>query len=127
MAGVTDVLMITYNSAAHVRVSLPHLLSTCGEHTRVWLWHNGDDDETLSVVQQYADDPRVHRFHHSRENVRLTAPTNWLWSEADGDFVSKVDDDCLPEHGWVERLRSAHEANPDFIAPSTTLEIGSPP
>jgi glycosyltransferase involved in cell wall biosynthesis len=116
MTGVADILMITYNSPEHVRVSLPHLLSTCDEHTRVWLWHNGNDEETLSVVREHATDPRVHRFHHSPENVRLTAPTNWLWAEADGDYVSKVDDDCMPEHGWVNRLRSMHESNPDFGA-----------
>jgi glycosyltransferase involved in cell wall biosynthesis len=114
--GVADILMITYNSPDHVRRSLPHLLETADEHTRVWLWHNGDDAETLSVVERYARDPRVHKFHHSRENVRLTAPTNWLWTTADGAYVSKVDDDCLPEHGWIERLRDMHETNPEFGA-----------
>lgn len=116
MTAVTDVLMISYNSAERVRISLPHLLSTCDENTRVWLWHNGDDEETLAAVEEHAQDPRVHRFHHSRENVRLTIPTNWLWAEADGTYVSKVDDDCLPEHGWIEKLRDAHEANPEFGA-----------
>jgi len=116
MAALTDVLMITYNSPQHVRVSLPHLLSTCDEWTRVWLWHNGDDEETLAVTSELAEDPRVHRFHHSRENVRLTAPTNWLWTESDATYVSKVDDDCLPAHGWIERLRDAHDVNPEFGA-----------
>lgn len=116
MAAVTDVLMITYNSPDYVRIALPHLLSTADEHTRVWVWQNGDHEETVATVTELAQDPRVHRFHHSRENRRLTAPTNWLWTEADGDFVSKVDDDCLPEHGWIERLRDAHAANPGFGA-----------
>lgn len=111
-----DVLMISYNDASYLRKSLPHLLDTCDEATRVWLWHNGMDEETLEVARSYAGDPRVHRFHHSRENVRLTAPTNWLWAEGDGAFVSKVDDDCLPEPGWIERLRAAHGANPEFGA-----------
>lgn len=116
MLPVVDILMITYECPEYPRRSLPHLLSTCDESTRVWLWHNGDDEETLSVVEQYRDDPRVHRFHHSRENVRLREPTNWLWREGDGDFVSKVDDDCLPEPGWIEHLRGAHAANPGFGA-----------
>lgn len=116
MTAVTDLLMITYNSAERVRISLPHLLSTCDENTRVWLWHNGDDEETLATVEEHAQDARVHRFHHSRENVRLTIPTNWLWAQADGTYVSKVDDDCLPEPGWIERLRDGHEANPGFGA-----------
>lgn len=116
MLPVIDVLMITYQCPDYVRRSLPHLLSTCDEATRVWLWHNGDDEETLEVVRSHAADPRVHRVHHSRENVRLRPPTNWLWAEGDGAFVSKVDDDCLPEQGWIEKLRHAHEANPDFGA-----------
>lgn len=116
MLPIVDVLMITYRSPDYVRKSLPHLLETCDEATRVWLWHNGDDEETLSVVQAHADDPRVHRFHHSRDNVRLRPPTNWLWQEGDGAFVSKVDDDCLPEHGWIQKLRHAHAENPSFGA-----------
>ena len=116
MAPHTDILMITYNSPDYARISIPHLLSTCIENTRVWLWHNGEDEETLSVVEEHATDARVHRFHHSRVNVRLTEPTNWLWGESKGDFVSKVDDDCLPEQGWVERLEAIHEANPEFGA-----------
>lgn len=116
MVPVVDVLMITYNSPQHVRISLPHLLDTCDESTRVWLWHNGDDEETLDVARKYAQDARVHRFHHSRENVRLRPPTNWLWQESDGAFVSKVDDDCLPAHGWIQQLRDAHRANPEFGA-----------
>src|SRR5690606_29463184 len=113
---VVDVLMITYNSPAHVRISLPHLLSTADEHTRVWLWHNGDDEETLAAVRAHVEDARVHRFHHSRENVRLSPPTNWLWENADGGYVSKVDDDCLPAQGWIQQLRAMHEANPQLGA-----------
>ncbi|MGC5616763.1 glycosyltransferase family A protein [Georgenia sp. Z1491] len=108
--------MITYNSPEHVRRTLPHLLDTCDESTRVWLWHNGDHEETLEVVRSFAADPRVHRFHHSRENVRLRPPTNWLWQESDGAFVSKVDDDCMPEPGWIQQLRDAHRADPQFGA-----------
>ncbi len=116
MSAVTDVLMINHDSPDYARVSIPHLLSTCDEQTRVWLWQNGSHEETVSVVREFAQDSRVHRFHHSRDNVGLTAPTNWLWTNSDGDYVSKVDDDCLPEMGWVQRLRNAHAANAGFGA-----------
>ncbi|NHC45870.1 glycosyltransferase family 2 protein [Motilibacter sp. K478] len=98
-------MMITYNSADYVSLSLPRLLDSCDEHARVWLWHNGDDEATLEAVRPFAADPRVHRFHHSRDNVRLRTPTNWLWDASDADFVSKVDDDCLVAPDWLERLR----------------------
>lgn len=109
-----DILMITYDRASYVRRSLPHLLSTCDEHMRVWVWHNGTDVETLRAVEESLDHPRLHRFHHSRENLRLGVPTNWLWTEASGDYVSKVDDDCLVTEGWAQTLLAAHEANPEL-------------
>ncbi len=108
-----DLLMITYARPDYLRQSLPHLLNTVDARTRVWLWHNGDDPEVLRVVHAHLDHPRVHRFHHSHDNVRLRPPTNWLWREADGELLGKVDDDCIIEPGWVERLRKAH-ASQDF-------------
>ncbi|MCM3660812.1 glycosyltransferase family 2 protein [Georgenia satyanarayanai] len=109
-----DVLMITYRSAGYLHLSLPRLLETLGERDRVWLWHNGDDEATLETLRPYRDDPRVHRFHHSRENVRLREPTNWLWQESDATFVSKVDDDCRVSPGWLDTFAAAHAANPDL-------------
>lgn len=110
----TDILMITHRSAPYLHLSLPRLLSTCGEGDRVWLWQNGDDEATLEALRGYRSDPRVARFHHSRENVRLRPPTSWLWSESDAHYVSKVDDDCLVSPGWLETFAAAHEANPQL-------------
>jgi hypothetical protein len=100
--------MITYRSAGYLHLSVPRLLSTLGEDDRVWLWHNGDDEATLEALAQYVSDPRVARFYHSRENVRLREPTNWLWQESDALFVSKVDDDCLVSPGWLDTFVQAH-------------------
>ena len=111
-----DVLMITYNAPDYVRLSLPRLLESCDDEVRVWLWQNGDDEETLETTRAHADDARVFRFHHSRQNVGVTAPTNWLWSEGDAAFVSKVDDDCLLPVDWIDRLRTAHAADARFGA-----------
>jgi glycosyltransferase involved in cell wall biosynthesis len=110
----TDVLMVTYNRPAYTRLSLPRLLETADGDTRVWLWHNGDDAETLEVVRAHADHPRVHEFHHSQKNVDLREPTNWLWSNARGEFFGKVDDDILVPAGWIQALRAAHDAEPRF-------------
>jgi GT2 family glycosyltransferase len=109
-----DVLMVTYNRPEYTRRSLGRLLETADERTRVWIWHNGDDRETLEVVRSFSNHPRVHRVHHSTENVKLHPPTNWLFTEAEGTYVSKVDDDCLMPDGWIETLRRAHEDEARF-------------
>lgn len=113
MSGI-DILMITYDRPEYVRLSLPHLLATCTADTRVWLWHNGSDQATLDAVEEFRHHPSVHRFHHSSDNVGLRTPTNWLWRESDRDFVSKVDDDCLPDATWLTTLSAAHRAAPEL-------------
>ncbi len=114
MQARADIVMITYRSAGYVHLSLPRLLDTLGPDDRVWLWHNGDDEATIEAVRPYRDDSRVARYHHSRENVRLREPTNWLWTNSDATYVSKVDDDCLVSPGWLDTLAAAHEDNPEF-------------
>ncbi len=102
-----DILMITYNRAEYTKLSLKRLLDTCDESMRVWVWHNGTDERTLEVVASFRDHPRLFKFHHSVENRKLREPTNWLWSESKGDFVGKVDDDCLVPYHWAHKLRQA--------------------
>jgi glycosyltransferase involved in cell wall biosynthesis len=113
MSGI-DILMITYNRPEYVRLSLPHLLATCPPEARVWVWHNGTDGPTLDAVQECLDHPRLHQFRHNPVNAGLREPTNWLWRESTGDYLSKVDDDCLPAPGWLETLRQAHDDVPEF-------------
>jgi GT2 family glycosyltransferase len=110
----TDILMITHNRPEYVRLSLPRLLSSCPPDARVWLWHNGTHQPTLDVVEELRHHPRVHRFRHSPVNAGLREPTNWLWQESAGDYLSKIDDDCLHEEGWLAKLRRAHEDVPEF-------------
>ncbi|WP_052308047.1 glycosyltransferase family A protein [Nakamurella multipartita] len=114
MGGRADIVMITYRSAMYIRLSLPRLLETLGDDDRVWLWHNGDDEATIEALRPFVSDDRVAHYHHSRENVRLREPTNWLWQNSRARFVSKVDDDCLVSPGWLDTFASAHMANPEF-------------
>lgn len=104
--------MITHKRPGYVRKSLPALLASADSKTRVWLWHNGDDEETLALVKEYWNHPAVHRVHHSVTNAGIRPPTNWAWLESNGSFVSKVDDDCVVSPDWLQKLRSAHAAEP---------------
>jgi hypothetical protein len=107
-----DILMITHKRPEYTRRALARLLGSCDERMQVWVWHNGTDRATLQVVETLSTHPRFHRLHVSPENKRLREPTNWFWSHAQGDYVSKVDDDCLLPDGWGQTLMKAHEANP---------------
>ncbi|WP_144762314.1 glycosyltransferase [Curtobacterium sp. 9128] len=107
---IVDVLMISHKRADYFRRSLESLLEAAKGDVRVWLWHNGSDPTTQQVFDQYRDDPRVFRSHHSEFNAGLRGPTNWVWAEGEGQYVSKVDDDCVEDQGWLDRLLRAHQA-----------------
>lgn len=109
-----DILMITYNRPDYTRLSLKKLLDTCSANMKVWLWHNGQDQVTLDVVESFKHHPKVFKYHHSLENVKLREPTNWFWENSTADYLSKVDDDCIVPDGWAETLLKAHEDNPNF-------------
>lgn len=111
MSRTADILMITYNRPSYTQQSLKRLLDTCDASARVWVWHNGMDTKTLEVVHSFTGHPRMYRFYHSEENVKLLEPTNWLWRESEGEYLGKVDDDCLVPSGWAETLVAAHEEN----------------
>jgi hypothetical protein len=107
-----DILMITYKRAKFTRMSLERLLASCDSEMRVWVWHNGDHAETLDVVRNFQVHPRFHKLYVSAENLKLRAPTNWFWANSDGEYLSKVDDDCLLPDGWAAKLRQAHRDEP---------------
>ncbi|MGO4784645.1 glycosyltransferase [Cryobacterium sp. W22_MBD10_FK3] len=114
MAKGIDVLMITHRRPDYVRRSLPALLASADENTRVWLWHNGDDTQTLEIVQSYYNHPAVYATHHSEVNAGIRVPTNWMWENSDGDYVSKVDDDCIVDPNWIRDLRALQESASDI-------------
>jgi glycosyltransferase involved in cell wall biosynthesis len=111
-----DVLMITYNRAAYTAKSLQALLDTDYDNMRVWLWHNGNHEETLETVKSFLSHPKIHEFHHSPENVKLNKPTNWLWRNAKGSFVGKVDDDCRVSPEWMKVYVDFHQIEPTLGA-----------
>jgi len=91
--------MVTYNRPAYTRLSLEHLLDSCDESMRVWVWHNGNDQDTLDVVASMRGHARFHEFYHCPENQRIRAPINWLFQNATGDLLSLVNDDCVVSPG----------------------------
>jgi glycosyltransferase involved in cell wall biosynthesis len=104
-----DVLYISYNRPDYVRLTLPRLLETCPQGSRVWVWHNGPDADVLAVIRDYLEHPRLYKFNYSEVNVGLRPALNWLWSNAEGTYLSKVDDDSLMEPGWIEWLTGCLE------------------
>jgi hypothetical protein len=106
-----DILFLVHDRAHYIRRTLPRLLASVPDGSRIWIWQNEDHREVSRLLDEHLDDPRVFRVHRHPTNAGVTAPTNWLWREAAGALVGKVDDDCLVPDGWVEALVAAHEGS----------------
>ncbi|MEM9202366.1 MAG: glycosyltransferase [Actinomycetota bacterium] len=110
-----DILMVVYNRAAYTRRTLPRLLEVANaEGGRVWLWRNGDDAAVGDAIAPLLDHPALHRVHHEPANAPLRDAANWLWRESDGDFVGKVDDDCVVHDGWLAGTMEDHRRGTQF-------------
>lgn len=103
-----DVLLVAHRRAEYLAQSLPRLLDSLPRGARAWVWQNENHPATSKVIAQHRSHPRFFRFHQTARNSYLVAPTNWLWSEAEGQLLGKVDDDCLVPDGWVQTLAAAH-------------------
>jgi glycosyltransferase involved in cell wall biosynthesis len=108
-SGVCDVLMIAHNRPEYTALSLPALLESGDETLRVWVWQNGENAEVSKIIDAYTNHDRLYKLYRSPKNLGLRAPTNWLWSESDANYVGKVDDDILMPQGWAHKLKCAHE------------------
>ena len=108
MTPIVDVLMISHRRAVYFRRSLESLLEAADDNVRVWLWHNGSEPATKQIFDEYRDHPRVFRSHNSESNAGLREPTNWVWGQGEGQYVSKIDDDCVEASGWLRRMLDAH-------------------
>lgn len=105
-----DVLLVVYNRPAYTAATLDSLGN--GAEFRLWVWQNGNDPEVARLVHASREKGRIHRHHHSQENVGLREPTNWFWRESTAALVGKLDDDCIMPTGWCERLAAIHADAP---------------
>ena len=103
-----DVLMLVHRRAHYLALSLPRLLDSLGPRDRLWVWQNGQDPDVRRVVETHRAHDRFHALHENADNAGLTGPTNWFWEHSSAELVGKVDDDCLVDLDWVDRLGRAH-------------------
>lgn len=92
--------------AAHAQLAAP------AGGWRLVIIDNGSDDDTAALAGAFADrlPLRVINAPRRGKNRALNSGLRLL----DGDLAVFSDDDTLPEHDWLVRLRGAADAQPAF-------------
>ena len=111
-----DVLVVTHNRPEYTLKTLDRLIESVPASTRLWLWHNGTDEATLSIAYEASERAPNAVFRHCPENAPLRVPLNWVIAEGTAPFAAKIDDDCLVPDGWLQTTTSVLTANPGLGA-----------
>ena len=97
-----SVVIVTYDSAAELRRTLPPLVGELGEGDELIVADNGSRDDTLLVVDDLAPSARVLPLG---DNLGFPAGCNAAAAEAGGELLVILNPDASPEPGWGEAIR----------------------
>jgi len=110
---VVSAVMPNYNDAGTIRDALEALLSQSFRRLEVIVVDDGSTDNSLEVIGEVArKDPRVQVLRHERNNGPIFAQLPGF-QRASGDYVcsTSANDKVLP--GFIEKLVSCLESNPE--------------
>jgi GT2 family glycosyltransferase len=101
-AGALSVVMVTYNSAAAVRATLPALVPQLRPGDELVVVDNRSSDETPAVVRRLAPDAVV---VESPGNLGFAAGANAGARAAGGELLVILNPDAVPAPGFLEAIR----------------------
>ena len=98
------VAICTRNRAALLEKTIRSVLAQPGDNTEILIVDNGSTDNTTELVTRLAaTDLRVKIVHEPQ--MGLSFARNRALREAKGDWVVFLDDDAIPEPGWLAAYR----------------------
>ncbi len=109
--------MATWNKLPSLRLALPGVLAnTSGADWSLTVVDNGSADGTGAYLDAVAaETPRL-RVVHLPDNAGKPAAINRVWAPAlatgEVDYLVSLDDDVVPDPGWLERVLLAFRKEP---------------
>ena len=96
----TSVIIVTYNSAAHIGACLDALQRQSAAH-EVIIVDNASQDNTVPLVRAH---PLTVRLLPQEENLGFAGGVNCGAAVAQGDIIALLNPDALAEADWLERI-----------------------
>jgi len=114
------VIVVTRDSAAHVRRCLECLAAQTRPAERILVYDNASGDGSAAVAEAaIAADERLRRRAEVRRldaNLGFAAANNLGIAAASTPLVALLNPDAFPEPAWLERLNAAAAAHPGAAA-----------
>src|SRR5258706_2159395 len=122
----TSVIIIDWNSAAHLSRCLACLSIQKHQTFEVIVIDNGSKDKsTIGLKKKYPGlDLRIENLHL---NIGFSAANNLGARLAHGQWLALVNADAFPEPDWLENLLHATEENSKYVSfSSRQIQANSP-
>ena len=107
-----SVVLPTYNAARYLAEAVASLLAQDFSDFELLLIDDGSTDDTISVVNQFANDPRV-RLLRNECNMGLIATLHRAYAECRAPFIARMDSDDISSPDRFSRQVSFLNAHPE--------------
>jgi GT2 family glycosyltransferase len=124
-----SVVIVTWNGLAHLRACLPALLSQdlrAGSFEVIVVDNASTDGTRPFLAQLSQQDPRLRTLLNAR-NDGFAAPNNRAFRQARGEFVATLNNDAVPEPGWLAALVEAAEGDRRIGSVASKMVFGHAP
>lgn len=108
------VIICTYNRSRLLKRLLLSLSSQTMNPDRyeILVFDDGSTDDTADTCKEMMGKMKNLGYLSKGENLKIAKAQNIAIRETQGEHLLFIDDDCIPEKDWVERLSSALEREP---------------
>lgn len=110
------ILILTYNSAAHLPRCLDCLKSQTYHSFEIILIDNASQDESLAIARKYQEQQLNLQIVEQKQNTGFAAANNLGAKIAKGKWLVLLNADAFPQPDWLEKLLQASEEHPEFAA-----------
>ena len=117
MSSTVDVCVLSYNRKAFTQTCLEELAKRTTHPHRIIVIDNGSTDGTVAYLEGIENSDLVDAVIYSESNYGV----HWGWNRALEEVVSNpyfvtLDNDIVPQPGWLGHLVSLMERHPEYGA-----------
>jgi GT2 family glycosyltransferase len=127
---LVSIVVVTWNGLPHLERCLPAVLSQelrHGQDFEVLVVDNASTDGSLPYLGALArDDARIQVIRNAR-NEGFAGPNNRAFGQARGRYVVTLNNDTLPEPGWLAALVEAAEGDAHVGSVASQMVFGHAP
>jgi glycosyltransferase involved in cell wall biosynthesis len=110
-----SVVIPTHNRKTLLRGCMESLANQSYKDYEVIVVGDGSTDGTEYLIREMQKDLRTLRYFR-QEALGHSVARNLGFSKARGEIIASIDDDCVPEPDWLERIDKSFTQRPEIAA-----------